>query len=253
MPAPATAGTDGELTEVFSSIQGEGLLVGWRQVFVRMAGCNLDCDYCDTPFAPTQSCRIEDAPGSGLFRSLGNPVALETLYNILHGWNSAAPGLHHSISLTGGEPLCQADLLAEWCPDLSRILPLFLETNGTLPEALEPLLPHLTWVAMDLKLPSMTGVPSPWERHREFLRIASRKECFVKVVVGEETPSEELDSAARLVHESAPGVPLILQPVSRKEGPGMTPRQLLDLQARIARIHPSVRVIPQTHRYLGVL
>ena len=37
------------LSEVFSSIQGEGLYVGDRHLFVRFAGCNLNCQYCDTP------------------------------------------------------------------------------------------------------------------------------------------------------------------------------------------------------------
>ena len=37
------------IIEVFSSIQGEGLLIGRRQIFVRFAGCNLNCNYCDTP------------------------------------------------------------------------------------------------------------------------------------------------------------------------------------------------------------
>jgi organic radical activating enzyme len=97
--------SEAQLIEVFSSIQGEGLLVGCRQIFVRMALCNLACGYCDTPYAPQPDCRIEDAPASGIFRNVHNPVALETLYNILHTWNHLLPGLHHSISLTGGEPL----------------------------------------------------------------------------------------------------------------------------------------------------
>lgn len=253
MPAPAIPQTDGQLIEVFSSIQGEGLLVGCRQIFVRMAYCNLSCAYCDTPFDPIDNCRIEDAPGSGNFRSVRNPVSLETLCTVLAQWHQGAPGAHHSISLTGGEPLVQAELLGEWLPALKKILPIHLETNGTLPAALEPLLPELFSIAMDLKLPSQTGVPFPAREHREFLRLANRTDCQVKVVVGEETPGEEIAEAAALVHRAAPEVPLILQPVTSDGKITMTSRMLLDMQTRAARIHPPTRVIPQTHRFIGVL
>ncbi len=36
-----------KISEIFCSIQGEGLYLGQKQIFVRFAGCNLDCDYCD--------------------------------------------------------------------------------------------------------------------------------------------------------------------------------------------------------------
>ena len=253
MPVPATAPTDGQLLELFSSIQGEGLLVGCRQIFLRLAGCNLACDYCDTPFAATASCRVEDSPGSGRFTSLRNPVALDTLIGTIHGWCQPPPGVHHSISLTGGEPLAQAQLLFNWLPSLRKLLPTYLETNGTLPQALEPLLPHLDWIAMDIKLASLTGVPTPWATHQAFLRLAATRNCFVKAVVGEETPLEEVTQAAQLVAGVAPQCELILQPVTREGRPMLTPRQLLDLQGAAARFHPGVRIIPQTHRFIGLL
>ena len=37
------------IMEVFSSLQGEGVRLGERQIFVRFGGCNLQCDYCDEP------------------------------------------------------------------------------------------------------------------------------------------------------------------------------------------------------------
>ncbi|MFA5515524.1 MAG: 7-carboxy-7-deazaguanine synthase QueE [Desulfuromonadales bacterium] len=249
---PATASTEAQLIEVFSSIQGEGLLVGCRQIFVRLAGCNLACDYCDTPFAPQPNCRVEDAPGSGEFRSLPNPVPLEILYNILFRWRETLPGVHHSISLTGGEPLCQASILAEWLPALREILPTHLETNGTLPDALAPLLPHLDHISMDFKLASQTGEPTPWDAHRAFLALARERDCQVKIVVGEETSAEEIEAAARLLREVAPATPLIMQAVTRDGAIGVSGRTLLGLQTLAAKIHPPTRVIPQTHRFLGV-
>lgn len=109
MPVQAIPLSEAQLLEVFSSIQGEGGLIGYRQVFVRMAGCNLDCKYCDTDFSPQDYCRIEDAPGSGQFRNVPNPVALEVLAGIIDQWVERSPGMHHSISLTGGEPLLQGE------------------------------------------------------------------------------------------------------------------------------------------------
>jgi organic radical activating enzyme len=252
MPVPATPKTEGQLIEVFSSIQGEGALVGFRQIFVRMAFCNLSCNYCDTPFEPLDNCRMEDAPGSGNFRSVPNPVQLETLYNTLFHWHRKAPGLHHSISLTGGEPLVQGEILQQWLPALQKILPIHLETNGTLPAILEPLLPDLDWITMDIKLASQTGCDTPWQAHRDFLALARTKQCCIKAVVGEETPFEEAEEAARLVHEVAPDASLILQPVTRKGQIEISGRMLLDLQTRAARVHPLIRVIPQTHRFIGI-
>ena len=43
------------IKEIFTSIQGEGLYVGYKQLFVRFCGCNLSCDYCDTDYSKTNS------------------------------------------------------------------------------------------------------------------------------------------------------------------------------------------------------
>ena len=41
-----------KIKEIFASIQGEGPYVGVKQLFIRFCACNLNCDYCDTPFLP---------------------------------------------------------------------------------------------------------------------------------------------------------------------------------------------------------
>jgi organic radical activating enzyme len=218
-----------------------------------MAGCNLNCAYCDTDFSPQDYCRIEDAPGSGQFRNVANPVALEVLAGIISEWVERSPGMHHSISLTGGEPLLQGLVLQEWLPVLRQILPVYLETNGTCPESLEPLLPFLDWISMDVKLSSVTGVPTPWKLHRSFLALSSKTGVWVKAVVAEETPVEEMSELGKVVQQVAPDATICLQPVTKGGKVGMSNHHLLTLQTALSRVHKNIRVIPQTHVFLGLL
>jgi len=243
----------GDLIEIFSSCQGEGPLVGCRQVFIRFSGCNLTCDYCDTPWQPQPCCRLERAPGSGDFREANNPVEFEQVSRLISAWVEDDPGLHHSISITGGEPLCHAEVLQSWLPELANLLPIYLETNGTLPERLDGLLEHLSWVSMDIKLPSMTREEPFWDVHERFLvrcREAST-ETIVKVVCSPETPRGELREAAELVARSCPQAVLVLQPVSRR-GTQSSMVPYFSMQQELAHVHEDVRIIPQVHVLLDM-
>lgn len=241
-----------DLIEIFSSLQGEGELLGRRQVFIRFAGCNLDCDYCDTSFLSRSLCLVEEDSGSGALVEYENPVPLDRVVVMLKRWLSAYPQAHHSISITGGEPLLHAELLELWLPHLRQLLPISLETNGTLPAALRLIIDHLDYVAMDIKLPSVTGQATDWQAHADFLAVATQTSCSVKVIVGEATTDEELLQAALLVQDVSPSTPIILQPVTRNNRVGVSVPRLLALQALVSAVHPEVLVIPQTHVFLGV-
>ncbi len=242
------------LSEVFSSIQGEGLYAGERQVFVRFAGCNLNCQYCDSPQAlvPGPSYKLEAVPGSHKFETLANPVGREKLLELVGALDKPA-GLNHSVSLTGGEPLLQVDFLKEFLPELKRQV--YLETNGVLPGRLAEVIELVDIVAMDLKLPSATGQSAYWKEHRQFLETAYLKEVFVKIVVTKESKIKELEEAAALVGEVDDKIPLVIQPVS-PHGPVKhrpTAEELLAFQAVAKRKLKTVRVIPQMHKLAGLL
>jgi organic radical activating enzyme len=249
---PAIQQTDGSLVEIFSSIQGEGPLVGFRQVFIRIAGCNLDCRYCDTDFQPSAICKVETLPGSGQIESWKNPVSLEHLGTLIDHFVDDYPGLHHSISLTGGEPLASADLLESWLPTLMCKLPIHLETNGSLPEELSRVIDNIDLISMDFKLESVSGFVTPWAKHREFLQTAGTKLLCVKLVVSDLSTIEEVEQVAMTMKESASSADLILQPATIS-GLNISAQHLFTLQERAARIFPFVRIIPQTHRWLGLL
>ena len=100
-----------KISEIFTSIQGESTFCGLPCTFIRMAGCNLQCRYCDTTYA----------------REGGEELTLD---QIVKRVKDAGISL---IELTGGEPLLQ-----EECYLLIEILlkegyDVLIETNGSLP------------------------------------------------------------------------------------------------------------------------
>lgn len=248
------------LVEVFSSIQGEGILVGHRQIFVRTYGCNLRCSYCDSPETLKESgrpvdCRVEEAPGSWLFRKVSNPVASNELTDIVRSYLSEP---HHSISITGGEPLLHARFLENWLPEVRALgLKVFLETNGLLPDHLTRISSLLDYVSMDFKAPSATGMDAAqtWERHRAFLLSAGSAAIYGKLVVTPATSDEELDAVVSTIASVNRAIPLILQPVTPfgSEKVAVTPARMIALHARASRVLTEVRVIPQTHKMMSLL
>lgn len=246
------------MVEIFSSVQGEGLLVGLRQVFVRFHGCNLDCDYCDTSAAlnsyPPEFCAIEKNPGRRDFVNIVNPVTLDHVLGVIANWQKGWPGTHHSISLTGGEPLLQVNTLKVWLPELKSVLPIYLETNGILHENLLEIIEHLDFIGMDVKLPSTSGQSGLWEQHRLFMNIAARKNVFVKVVIDEKTQDWEIVRTCEIISSVDREIPLILQPRTLGNGKlGINSAQMLELQEIAGCRLNETRIIPQTHVFSGFL
>src|ERR1043166_2570404 len=85
-----------KISEIFYSIQGEGMLAGVPSVFIRTAGCNLRCTWCDTPYTS--------------WEPQGENMPLHEIVNVA----TAYPAAH--VVVTGGEPMIApeiADLTAQ--------------------------------------------------------------------------------------------------------------------------------------------
>jgi len=220
----------GRIAEVFESVQGEGLYLGERQLFVRCFGCNLNCKYCDTKL--------------GHFSEYDPNELFEEIKMYKNGL--------HSVSFTGGEPLLQVDFLKEVMQKTREAgLINYLETNGTLPGEMREIVDYVDIVAMDVKLPTSTGMGNLWNMHSKFLKIASEKEVFLKAVICMETQEEDLGQALKLIQEINSSALLILQPNSYEDSP-----KLLEKLKRFQNICREEKVasclIPQIHKAAGI-
>ena len=140
-----------QLAEIFYSLQGEGTWTGTPAVFVRLAGCNLSCAFCDTDYALAFLASVEDVVAR--VRREGGDCPM--------------------VILTGGEPLAQREtraLIEALRADGRRV---HIESNGTLPAELpadvwltvspkERLAPAMAQRANEAKLIVDGRVPEEW-------------------------------------------------------------------------------------------
>ena len=123
-----------KVVEIFESINGEGMRAGELAVFVRMKGCNLSCNYCDTMWANKPDCEFEEMTADQIV----DRVKKSGIKN---------------VTWTGGEPLLQKDadkLLEAFSSE--KDIRVEVETNGSID--LKPFLKfENVSFTMDYKLP----------------------------------------------------------------------------------------------------
>jgi 7-carboxy-7-deazaguanine synthase len=243
----------GYVSEIFVSFQGEGARVGERHLFVRMAACNLRCRYCDTPDSLEKTAYLTiHCPGRPPER-IPNPVMPADLLDRAQSLLAEASDVD-AVAITGGEPLLQANFLADFLREARFEVPILLETNGTLPKQLATLLPWIQVISMDIKPPSNTGERAFWSEHEEFLGVAAERETdvYVKVLVDQSTSDDEIARAGALVARHG-NLPVFLQPIMAPSGRVEIDHPTLSRLFGVARrFHSNVRVLPQTHKILGI-
>ena len=167
-----------KVSEIFASVQGEGLRQGEPTLFIRLTGCNLRCDFCDTKYA-----------WEG-----GDDISVLQIMEQVRQQHKEFPA--DWVCITGGEPLLQD--IRELAQKLKREdLRIQIETNGTRFQKLP-----VDWYTVSPK-------PDNYFVHPELIRIARE----VKLVVTEQL---DFDVVRKIRQEFPPVTPILLQPESNK-------------------------------------
>ncbi|MGI6008598.1 MAG: 7-carboxy-7-deazaguanine synthase QueE [Methanomethylophilus sp.] len=201
------------IVETFLSIQGEGLQMGRLTYFVRTAGCNLRCSWCDTGYALNDSDAKCQMTPDEVLKLIGDV---------------------NSICLTGGEPLLQKDAREFIEKAIEAGKTLVLETNGSMSIAGLPDSENLI-VSMDIKCPS-SGMQDRMDLDN--LAHLKRKDQL-KFVIGDE---EDLAYAEEFISKHPTEANVIFSPVG-----GVSLEKLAN---EVISKRLDVRVLPQLHKII---
>lgn len=216
------------IKEIFTSIQGEGLYVGEKQLFIRFSGCNLKCSYCDTDHSEAGA----------------KEYTIDELYEVIQAYSP------ETISLTGGEPLLWAGFLEDFLEKYNiKLGKIYLETNGTLYKEFQQIVRFVDIISMDIKLKSACDCKFNFEDVEKFTNTAASSACiraFLKVVFDKNITDEEIEKCTKLAQKYS--LEIVLQP----KMPLDETFKIEDVFEKFYAKHKHIRLIPQTHKMLNI-
>lgn len=201
-----------KVSEIFFSLQGEGVLMGTPTTFIRFTGCNLDCSWCDTKYA----------------REGGEEMSRDEIIRKVEHLGSPF------VCLTGGEPLIQEDiykLIESLLEDSHHVT---IETNGSVPLERLPNSEDIL-ISMDVKCPSSGMSDKILKENIEFL--APRDQ--LKFVIADRV---DYLFAKKVIRENEINCPVIMTPVGGTD--------LKELAGWVLGDKLWVRVLPQLHKII---
>lgn len=211
--------------EIFGpTIQGEGLYCGQRTVFLRLAGCDYRCSWCDTKYAQS-------------ILQAKQLLAEEEIVSLIR---EKSKGISQRVTITGGNPCIH---------NLDRLINLLhrenykihIETQGSI---IPPWLARVDHVCLSPKPPS-SGNTTNLSAFDKFMHSGTKKE--LKIVVS----NEEDYLYAKEVYQKYKNYPFTLQACTKGD-PLPILRWLIDRVSADPGFGDNVRVLPQLHVLIGI-
>ena len=232
------------LNEVFTSIEGEGIYIGTKTLFIRFAGCPLRCFWCDTPYALSlndgKAYDIDDAK-----RLIDSSIKANT----------------YKVNFTGGEPLLQYKALYALAEHVkSKGLKTYLESSCYDSRRFEYVLPMIDICKVEFKLKDSDAVKDSMHDLliKEALRclrlaIDNKRSTYIKIVVSNRSNMEEIKILTYEIFKSINGGEIdgfVIQPVYGDAKPSMD--KLLSIYDEVYKYYREVRIIPQIQKVMNI-
>jgi organic radical activating enzyme len=232
------------LFEIFTSIEGEGILYGTKTLFIRFAGCPYSCFYCDTLDAL--------------------PLDSGKEYSISEACNLIDKNLQentYKVNFTGGEPLIQYESVNQLAKHVkTKGIPTYLESACFDSKKFLFVLPSIDFVKIEFKTIDSQFVdtkhyPNLIKNSLECLQasIDAKKTTYIKIVVSSKTEissfNDLIDKIFKIVHmETISG--FIIQPTTNISEPSL--EKLLEFYDSVYPYYDQVRIVPQLQKIINV-
>ena len=231
------------LFEIFTSVEGEGILYGTKTLFVRLAGCPFTCFYCDT---------IEALPMNS-----GTEYSLEEAFKII---NSKLQDKTYKVNFTGGDPLIQHEAVREMAKHVkSKNIPTYLESSCFDSAKFSEVVPFIDFVKIEFKTKDSEFVDlkhysTLMENAFECLKtsVLLKKITYIKIVVSSKTDLPSFKELIKRIFNTISKTDIagfIIQPTYGIAEPSL--EQLLEFYDIVYPLYNEVRIIPQLHKLIG--
>ena len=231
------------LFEIFTSVEGEGILYGTKTLFVRLAGCPFTCFYCDTK---------ESLPLDS-----GTEYTIEEANQLI---DSNLKNQTYKVNFTGGDPLIQHEAVAQLAKHIQdKKISTYLESSCFDIDRFNHVLPFIDIVKIEFKTKDSDFVDS---QHYDKLighairclesSVNANKTTYIKIVVSSKTQLNEFKELVNQIFDviSKDNIDgFIIQPTYGISEPSL--ELLLDLYDIVYPHYIDVKVVPQLHKFIG--